>query len=82
MTSACPIVCFEGSAKGIENELSGLVVPDNDTSAFAEAIFRLLRDKGLAKRIGSGARETLLREYTWTSICRKYENAYKRIHPK
>jgi glycosyltransferase involved in cell wall biosynthesis len=81
MTAGRAIVTFAGSAKGIENEVNGLVVPDHDCVAMGKAIARLLKDAPLRQRLGAAARETLLREYTWTSICRKIVSCYHRILP-
>lgn len=81
MTASRAIVTFAGSAKGIEHEVNGLVVADNDRPALGTAIARLLLDAPLRARLGAAARETLLRDYTWDSICRKIVSCYQLILP-
>jgi glycosyltransferase involved in cell wall biosynthesis len=36
---------------------NGLLVPPRDPDALAEALVRILSDRGLAERLGAGARE-------------------------
>ncbi|MFT4901028.1 MAG: 1,2-diacylglycerol 3-alpha-glucosyltransferase [Lentimonas sp.] len=76
MTCACPIVCFAGSAKGVSHGVSALVVADNDCQALGESMVQLINDDELAKRLGAGARKSLLQNFTWDSICTHYEQAY------
>lgn len=44
----------------INNEENGLVYPDGDTQALIAIVRRLLREPGLSRRLGQGARETMV----------------------
>jgi glycosyltransferase involved in cell wall biosynthesis len=81
MTSGRAIVTFAGSAKGIEHEVNGLVAPDYDCVALGAQIVRLLQDAPLREKLGKAARATVLRDYTWDSICRKILSCYQQILP-
>ena len=60
MASGLPGVCFTfpcGPRDIIENEENGLLVPEGDIPALAEAMERLMRDPALRKRMSAKARE-------------------------
>lgn len=59
MSLGVPPVAFAvgGLPEVIENEISGLLVPAGDTTAFATAASRLIRDAALRTRLAEGARE-------------------------
>ncbi|WP_419913409.1 glycosyltransferase family 4 protein [Hoeflea sp.] len=54
-----PVVAFEtaGVPLVVANEVGGLLVPENDTEAFAEALVRLLQDPSLRSRLGRQGRD-------------------------
>ena len=81
MTSGRAIVTFAGSAKGIEHEVNGLVAADYDCVGLGAQIVRLLQDASLRQTLGTAARATVLRDYTWDSICRKILRCYQQILP-
>ena len=70
-TDGLPVVLMEGMAAGkpcvstpvagipelIVNESTGLLVPERDAGALAEALRRLLTDRDLRRRLGVAARE-------------------------
>jgi len=55
MYAGRPVVACASAACGIENETTGLVVDDNDESAFADALRRLLTDMRLRRKLGQAA---------------------------
>lgn len=60
MACGLPAVCFTfpcGPRDIIENEENGLLVPEGDIPALAEAMERLMRDPALRKRMSAKARE-------------------------
>lgn len=77
MAAGCPIVCFEGAAKGVQHMKDAYVVPDDDVSAMSQGIIDLLRDRQLAKRLGASAKETVARDFDWESLCIVVEGVYR-----
>ncbi len=63
MTAGRPVVACSGASHELTNDLNALVVPDNDASAFAEAILRLVNDIELRKRLGLAARDWVLHHH-------------------
>ena len=65
-----PIASDTGSLRElIEHERDGLLFPVGDTAAFAESLFRLMKDGDLRQRISKARRERALRERSGTQIC-------------
>lgn len=62
---ALPVVGFASGAlpELIENERSGLLVPDGDPEALARALLRLERDRDLAARLGRSGRAAAERRF-------------------
>jgi glycosyltransferase involved in cell wall biosynthesis len=79
MASGTPVVSFAGSAKLLEHEHSGLVVPDADVTAFAAAVLRLMADSDLRRRLGAFAQDIVAREYSWDQVARRAEQVYARV---
>lgn len=59
MASGKAIVCCKGSAYGIKNGETGIVVEDNCEEKFAEALIKLLKEPDLREKLGKKARETI-----------------------
>ena len=65
-----PVASDTGSLRElIEHERDGLLFPVGDTAAFAESLFRLLRDGDLRQRISRARRERALHERSGAQIC-------------
>ena len=79
MASGTPVVSFAGSAKLLEHERSGLVVPNADVTAFAAAVLRLMVDADLRRRLGACAQDIVAREYSWDQVARRVELVYARV---
>ena len=77
MAAGMPIATFEGSAGPLRHEVTGLRVPDGDTAAMADAVERLLTDRGLARRLGETAREEVRRDFSWAQIAARVEQVYR-----
>lgn len=60
MAAGKAVVACESAAYPLEHNETGLVVPDNDAEAFADALVRLLDDPTLRMNMGNKARETIL----------------------
>jgi glycosyltransferase involved in cell wall biosynthesis len=79
MASGTPVVSFAGSAKLLEHEHSGLVVPDGDVTGFAAAVLRLMRDSDLRRRLGSRAQEIVIHDHGWDQVAQRVELVYERV---
>lgn len=65
LASEKPVVAtaISGIPELIEHEHSGLLVPERDATALADALARLHGDPELGERLGAAGRETVLREF-------------------
>lgn len=79
MAAGKGIVCSAGSAKLLENERTGLVVPNHDVSAFAAAIVRLAGDSALRDALGLAAQEYVARNYSWDQAAERLERIYSAV---
>lgn len=79
MAAGMPIATFEGSAGPVRHEVTGLRVPDGDTVAMAEAMERLLTDRGLAQKLGDTAREQARRDFSWGQVAARVERVYDEV---
>lgn len=79
MAAGKAIVSFAGSAKGIVDGETGLIVRNGDVSGFADALDRLLGDRPLTARLGAAAREYARRELSWDRAARSLEGVYERV---
>lgn len=76
MASGRAVVAFQGSAKRLEHEVTGLVVPDNDIDGFAAALLRLADDPALAARLGRAARGFVTATAAWDTAAERCERVY------
>ena len=79
MAAARGIVSFAGSAKLLRDDLTGLVVANRDTDAFARAIVRLADDPALARRLGNTARAEVIDTATWDRAAVNCEAVYRML---
>ena len=77
MAAGLPIATFESSSGPLRHEVTGLRVPDGDTAAMADAMDRLLTDRGLARTLGDAAREQARREFSWEQVAARVEQVYR-----
>ncbi|MCK9997481.1 MAG: glycosyltransferase [Candidatus Krumholzibacteria bacterium] len=66
-----------GIPDAVENEVSALLVPENDPRALADSILRLLENRELASRLGGAARERAIADYSIDSVAEKIEKIYR-----
>ena len=79
MAAGKGIVSSAGSAKVMEHERTGLIVPNGDVKAFAAAIVRLADDPAYAQALGSAARDYVERNYSWDGAAERLERIYERV---
>jgi glycosyltransferase involved in cell wall biosynthesis len=82
MAAGCPIVTFAGSAKHVTHGTTGLVVPNGDVDAFADAIVQVLADRARARSLGSEARAFARTELSWRRVAERIEMVYERVAPR
>ncbi len=75
MAAGCACVASDviGVRGVIEEGVTGLLVPEGQPQALADAIARLLRDPPLAARLGAAARERALAEHGLALMRERYE---------
>jgi len=80
MGAARPIVASRvaGIPEVIVDGEHGLLTPERDSDALADAITRLLDDRALAQRLGAAARRRVLDELTWDATAERFEAVYSR----
>jgi len=59
MAAGKAIVACQSAAYPITHEETGLIVPDDDERAFANALIRLMEDPKLRARLGANARKAI-----------------------
>ncbi len=73
------IVACAGSAKGLEDGVTGRVVPDDDPAAFATAVTALLRDPAERARLGAAARRAVESPAAWEQVLDRLESIYRQV---
>lgn len=78
--SGCPVVATNagGVPAILTDGLHGLLVDCNDGQSAAEAVFRLLEDPALARRLADAALDTCAR-YQWSSVRSQWISLYRRM---
>lgn len=81
MAAGCAIVATDvpGCRDLIQHDATGLLVPYGDTCALADAIAVLLRDTGLAQRLGSAAAVAAGRDWHIADTFAAYETVYDEV---
>jgi glycosyltransferase involved in cell wall biosynthesis len=81
MAAGKPIVAsnIAGFPDVIENNVSGLLVPEKDSDALAQAIVQLARDEQLRARLGARARVQVHENLNWENVARKFVSVYERV---
>jgi alpha-maltose-1-phosphate synthase len=60
-------------------EVTGLLVPPADPPALAQAINRVLRDRGWAKKLGLAGRRRAEEHFSWDSVAEKTKAMYQQL---
>jgi glycosyltransferase involved in cell wall biosynthesis len=83
MAAACAVVATDvvGVRELLQHGRTGLLVPENDASALAEALIQLLSDDALANELGRAARCQALQEHGLGLMRQRYEDLILRQHP-
>ncbi|HNT88242.1 MAG TPA: glycosyltransferase family 4 protein, partial [Candidatus Hydrogenedentes bacterium] len=79
MAAGKAIVACESAAYPLLDRVSGLIVPDNDAAAFAEALHELVTNPKLRAELGRNARETILAEHRPDLVAEQIETLDLRL---
>ena len=73
-----PVVAFNigGVNEAVRNGETGLLVKLGDTEQFANALLKLIGDKGLQEKMGNEGRKYVLEKYTWDICAQKMLKVY------
>jgi glycosyltransferase involved in cell wall biosynthesis len=77
MAAGKAVVACESAAYPLKHGHDGLVVPDNDEAAFADALVRLARDRDLRAELGRNARATIENRHTPHGFAEAIERVYE-----
>ncbi|WAC72411.1 glycosyltransferase [Roseateles sp. SL47] len=76
MAAGC--ACVASAVPGVEGVLepgrTGLLTPEGDAAAMADALEQLLRDEALAQRLGAAARQRAIHEHSVELMMQRYED--------
>jgi glycogen(starch) synthase len=78
MSMARPVVASDvgGLAELIEHDVTGLLVPPESREGLVDALAHLARDAEARRRLGTRAREAMVRERSWPRIMQRYVDLY------
>jgi glycosyltransferase involved in cell wall biosynthesis len=84
MNSRVPVVASAvgGITDIVEDEVTGLLVPQADERALAEALGRLARDDAFAARLGEAGYRRLRTEFSWDAIVPRWLTLYDRVRAR
>jgi glycosyltransferase involved in cell wall biosynthesis len=68
-----------GLMEAVRDGETGLVVPEDDPHAAAEALLSLLSDPGKIVRMGQAARSRALREQTWEICMQQFDHLLREM---
>jgi glycosyltransferase involved in cell wall biosynthesis len=79
MAAGCAVIASRvgGMAEIVEDGLNGLFVERNDIPGLVDTILRLLTDQRLRERVGSTARESVLKRFERESVIDRIERLYR-----
>jgi phosphatidylinositol alpha-1,6-mannosyltransferase len=68
-----------GLVEAVQDGITGLVVPENDSGAIASAVDRLLRDISFLTKVGDSARTRAVNEQSWDWVFNQYDIQFKKL---
>lgn len=78
MASGLPVIAsgISGIPLAVEDEGTGLLVPEKDPQRLLAALLRLLGDREAARGMGERGRRKALAELTWDAVAARYREGY------
>jgi glycosyltransferase involved in cell wall biosynthesis len=83
MASGTPVVASRlgGLAEVVVDGETGFLVPPGDVEALGDRLARLVSDRRLAARLGTGARDLVTERFTWRACAERCLAAYRTLVP-
>jgi len=80
MASGTPLITTRAGGIGsvVDHGRTGLVVPERDAAALAQAVLTLARDPDERVRLGEAARASVMARFGWEFVAGRFEAAYDR----
>lgn len=81
MSCATPVIAFDigGIPDLIENNISGIIIPDKNIQLMSEKIIQLVNDKELCKNLGQKSREIIINNYELSIQANNYRKLYQEL---
>jgi glycosyltransferase involved in cell wall biosynthesis len=81
MATGLPVFATQhgGIPEAIENAVSGVLVPERDHEALAQALLNAARDPGLLSRIARSGAEAVRKNFDLTTQAQRLEDIYLRV---
>ena len=79
MAAGIPIVSFAGSAKGLVDDETALIVSNGDVDGFVDAIVSLLAEPERARSMAERGRDLVRKHYSWMRVAELTEEVYQRL---
>lgn len=79
MASGLPIVTTSKGIEGIRAEEGREVFVDDDLKRLAQKASELLKDRGLAEKVGIKAKELVKRQYSWQKSAQELDRVYREV---
>ena len=78
MATGLPVIATKhgGIPEAVTHDVSGLLVEENDPAGLAAAMLRVIREDGLAKRLGEGARAVIEEKFDSARNVNSLEDMY------
>lgn len=81
MVFAKPVVATNvaGIPEIVQDNVTGILVPEKDPDSLAQSVLRLLRDNDLARKMGLAGRERVMRDFTMERLVSQVEQVYSSL---
>lgn len=79
MSSGVPVVGTTCGAIPEVVENAGLIVPEGDPAAIAEALRTLMRDEPMRERLAKAGRKRVEQNYSWEQVARKTHTLFRQV---
>lgn len=84
MAAGLPVIVSRvgGNAELVEDGVTGLLVPPEDSSALSVAFLRLLRDPALARRLAQSGHDFAVQNFSFERLVHEVDRLYNELLPR